>query len=136
MIMNRNELQELSSIRVVEAKSLIENNYYAGGYYLLGYSVECALKACVAKQINQHDLPDKKFINDIYTHNLEKLLDNSGLKNIFYQQLKLKMNWVIVKEWSEQSRYDSHISKLRASELYTACTDEANGVLTWVKKFW
>jgi HEPN domain-containing protein len=29
---------------------LLEAGLYAGAYYLAGYAVECALKACIAKK--------------------------------------------------------------------------------------
>ncbi len=41
--MNRAQLQELTKLRVEEAKILYENNCFNGAYYLLGYAVECAL---------------------------------------------------------------------------------------------
>jgi hypothetical protein len=47
--MNRNDLQNLSRLREKEAKVLLDNGCFAGAYYLLGYAVECALKACIAK---------------------------------------------------------------------------------------
>ncbi|MCH9011178.1 MAG: HEPN domain-containing protein, partial [Chloroflexi bacterium] len=78
--MNRADLQEISSLRVEEARVLLRNGYYSGAYYLIGYAVECALKACIAKQIRRYDFPDRKLVNDSYTHDLEKLLGVSGLK--------------------------------------------------------
>ena len=33
-------------------------------YYMIGYCVECALKACIAKQIRRFDFPDKKLVLD------------------------------------------------------------------------
>jgi hypothetical protein len=47
--MNRNDFQKISRLRVKEAKALLDNGYPAGAYYLMGYAVECALKACIAK---------------------------------------------------------------------------------------
>jgi len=54
--MNRTELQRLSRIRIKEAKFLLDGGCYNGAYYLAGYAVECALKACIAKQTHRHDL--------------------------------------------------------------------------------
>jgi hypothetical protein len=68
--MNRNDLQNLSRLRGKEAKVLLENGYFAGAYYLLGYAVECALKACIAKQIRRYDFPDLTFVRDSHTHNI------------------------------------------------------------------
>jgi hypothetical protein len=56
--MNRADLQALADLRVKEATILLDANCFEGAYYLLGYAIECALKACIAKQIKQHDFPD------------------------------------------------------------------------------
>jgi len=45
--MNRVDLQKLSRIRVKEAKVLLDNGYFNGAYYLLGYSVECYCQGLV-----------------------------------------------------------------------------------------
>ena len=45
----------------------------------MGYSIECALKACVAKLVKRHDFPEKGFANDAFTHDLEKLIRLTGL---------------------------------------------------------
>ena len=79
--MNRTDLQRISRLRVKEAKVLLDNRYFSGAYYVLGYGVECALKACIAKQIRRHDFPDRKLVNDSYAHDPEKLLSVSGLKD-------------------------------------------------------
>jgi hypothetical protein len=112
--MNRSDLQRLSRLRVNEARALLKEGYYSGAYYLLGYAVECALKSCITKQIKRFDFPDRKLVMDSYTHDLEKLLGVSGLKdglqNAIRVQPALGINWAIVKDWSEQTRYDTSIS--------------------------
>lgn len=138
--MRRVDLQEISRLRVKEARLLLMNGHYPGAYYLLGYAVECAFKACIAKQIKQYDFPDRKLIDDSYTHDLEKLLSISGLKikltNEFMNNPKLEVNWAIVKDWSEQSRYTVEITKPMAKDLYSAIVSRNYGVLTWLKKLW
>jgi HEPN domain-containing protein len=138
--MNRAELQNLSRLRVREAKVLLNNQCYSGAYYLIGYAVECALKSCIAKQIQRHDFPDKKLLNDVYTHDLEKLLNVSGLKvqlqNEVLTNPAFALNWTKVKDWSEQSRYSVTISQADAEELFQAVTARKNGILTWLKRWW
>lgn len=51
----------------------------------MGYAVECALKACVAKQVRRYDFPDKKLANEAFTHDLEKLVRVSGLWRLLEQ---------------------------------------------------
>jgi hypothetical protein len=137
--MNRNVFQKLTNIRVREARALIEAGHYPGAYYLAGYAVECALKACVSRQVKRFDFPDKKFINDAHTHELEKLVGLAGLASDFKRDMQankdLQVNWAVVKDWKESFRYEIGITRQQARDLYSACTGR-NGVLPWIKKRW
>jgi HEPN domain-containing protein len=66
--MNRADLQRLSRLRIQEARSLFKLKHYSGAYYLAGYSVECALKACLARDTPRFDFPDKELVLKSYTH--------------------------------------------------------------------
>jgi HEPN domain-containing protein len=79
--MKRSDLQRLARIRIKEAKVLLENNCFDGAYYLAGYAVECALKACIAKQTQRHEFPDKTRVLDSYTHDFAKLIRVANLTN-------------------------------------------------------
>jgi HEPN domain-containing protein len=72
--MNRADFQQLAELRLREAQALLAAGLPDGAYYLAGYSVECALKACISKRTQLHDFPDKKLVNDSHTHNLKELL--------------------------------------------------------------
>jgi len=138
--MNRTNLQELSKTRIKEARVLLDKGYPAGAYYLCGYSIECALKACVASQTKEHDFPDKQMAQKSHTHNLVELFSLSG----FYQDFKtdwqsypkLELNWGIVSNWSEISRYtlDNNIND--AKDIYRACVSPRVGVLSWIRNRW
>lgn len=138
--MNRRELQQLSRLRVQDAKILLDNGRHLGAYYLLGYAVECALKACIAKQIRQHDFPDRKLVNDSYTHDLERLMTISGLKSTFDTEIEtydhLAANWAFVRDWSEGSRYETDLPGPTARNFYSAVTAPGDGVLSWLKRHW
>lgn len=138
--MDRKDLQEIAEMRINESGILIQNNAYAGAYYLAGYAIECALKACVAKQIRKHEFPDKKLILDSYSHDLEKLLHVSGLKTKFHEAIndnpELDVNWSIIKDWTVDARYDQSISEKRAKDLYDAIYDNRNGLLEWLRVRW
>jgi HEPN domain-containing protein len=79
MAMNRNDFQQLSELRLKEAKALLAAGFPEGAYYLAGYAVECALKACIARKTQEFDFPEKKRVNDSHTHDLGKLLVLAGL---------------------------------------------------------
>jgi len=125
---------------VKDAKILLDNGQFDGGYFLAGYAVECALKAVIARQTRQHEFPDLKLAKKVYTHDLEELLDASGLKAAVDQEFAndpdLRNNWNIVKDWSETSRYEAGRNKDEADKLFTAITDPAHGILSCISKYW
>ncbi len=138
--MNRIDLQSIAETRIKEAKFLLDNSFFSGSFYLMGYSIECSLKACIAKQTKEHDFPDLSMVKESYTHNLVKLLRLSNLETEFESTAKefpiLGINWSIIKEWSENSRYTVIIEEKKARELYNAITEPEYGVMTWLKKYW
>ena len=139
--MNRSDLQQLAEARVLDAEALLNAGRWSGAYYVCGYAVECALKACIAKKTGLYDFPDKTVVERAYSHDLTRLLDLAGLK----LQLKLDttpaanqalgINWQHVKDWSERVRYQEK-TEPQARRLYQAVTDAANGVLIWIKNHW
>jgi len=138
---NRTEFQLLAETRISEAHALLTlgSPMPSGAYYLAGYAVECALKACIAKRVNQYDYPDKQLANDSYTHDIEKLVRVAGLDAERSADIAVTaifgQNWNIVKDWNEKARYAQH-SQLEAQKLYDAITDATNGVLPWIKARW
>ena len=79
--MNRQDFQELARVRLEEARALLIAGHSAGAFYLAGYAVECALKACIARQTREHDFPpDPETVRQIYSHRLPGLLLRAGLE--------------------------------------------------------
>ena len=139
--MNRDDFMRLTDLRIKEAQVLCDNNCYEGAYYLAGYAVECALKACIAKKTQQYDFPPSvKTIRNMYTHALETLIEESGLKQDRMDEEKknpeFATNWAIVKDWSEEKRYNTEVDKKTAGDLLHAITDQDCGVMEWLKKLW
>lgn len=137
--MDRNDLKELARIRLREARVLLKNGNYEGAYYLCGYAVECGLKACIAKQTRRYDFPDKKTVDESYTHDLTKLSKIAGLgpalDNKVRSDREFEVNWGTVKDWLEASRYEKH-SKKEAQDLYSAMANREHGVLQWIRQYW
>jgi HEPN domain-containing protein len=137
--MNRNDLQRLAGIRIREAKALFKAGEYSGAYYLAGYAVECALKACIAKETLKHDFPDKDRANKSYVHSPSELIKVAEL----YRDLQmdgatnpaLDANWNVVTKWSERSRYETW-SRSEAKALIEAVSRKGNGVLPWIRRRW
>ncbi len=137
--MNRNDLRRLSQIRLKEARVLLKAKCFDGAYYLCGYAAELALKACIARKTRRHDFPDKKTVNDSYSHNLTLLLGVAGLTTELEQEMKrdraFGQNWNTLKDWSEERRYRLNSEK-EARDLYRAVTDRQHGVMRWLRQRW
>ena len=138
--MKRTDLQRLAELRLRDARLLLDSKAYESAYYLAGYAVECALKACVAKQIREFDFPEKRLVERAYTHSLSQLVEVSGVKLIFEEagatNESLRLSWTIVRKWSEASRYSVETTEQAARDMVAAVGDEANGVLSWLKNHW
>ena len=137
--MERKDLQELSKIRLKEAKALLGAGMSDGAYYLAGYAVECALKACIAKKTQRHEFPDKDRVNKSYTHSLVELIRLAELRDALDARIKgdtvFRENWGIVVSWSEDSRYLRNTAE-KARGLVNAVGNPKSGVLSWLRHYW
>jgi HEPN domain-containing protein len=138
--MNREDFQKLAETRLEDAKALLKAGRFDAAYYLAGYVVECALKACIAKQTKEYDFPPRNAQN-LYTHDLETLLKASEFGRSFdtesNRDAKLKEYWDIVKDWEETRRYELlDEAKIGAEALLQAIADENHGVLRCISKYW
>ena len=132
-------MQRISLLRIREANLLFKRRKYDGAYYLAGYAIECALKACIAKQTRRFDFPDKNTVTLSYTHNLAQLLKVAGLEPAYQTAIaanpNIEVNWTVIKDWKEGSRYERHSDK-EARDILVAITDKNSGILTWLKNHW
>lgn len=138
--MNRRDFQELARVRLAEAKVLLDNGLYDGAYYLCGYVVECALKACICRQFRLHDFPpEPRVVADMYTHDFVRLVGRAGLAQMLQTELQtdptFQAYWNTVSLWSERSRYERQPAD-SAEELYKAVADRQRGVLKWLRRHW
>lgn len=137
--MNRSEFKSLAAIRLQEAVYLLKGELYSGAYYIGGYAVECALKACISRQTRRHDFPDKNRANDSWKHDLSALVKTAGLQTFLDEEIRsdtrFAANWNVVRDWSEQSRYNE-TDQRTAEALIQAISDRKHGVLRWLKRHW
>ena len=139
--MNRAEAKQFADAWVLDAKTLLDAGRWHAAYYLVGYAVECALKACVLAHINNTGIifQDKKFGEKCFTHDVGALLKLANLEAAFGADMQanpaLADNWKTIIEWSVDIRYEQR-SETDARELYEAVTDQVNGVLPWIKAHW
>ena len=137
--MNRTDLQKLSDIRFREAKVLSSAGEYSGAYYLAGYAVECALKACFAKTIKRYDFPERDWASKVFTHKLPELAVIAKLKKDLdtsrQQSGEFEANWLRACQWTEESRYFAW-TKDDAEAILDAIGRKKDGVLPWIKQRW
>lgn len=138
--MDRATLQQLAEVRLKDAEALLSAGQWDGAYYLLGYCIECALKACAARGFGLYQVPERTLITTFYTHDFMKLLSISGIA----PEMALKgdadsrfaANWELVRDWNESRRYGVGISETLARGMYHAITDSQSGILPWMKTQW
>lgn len=137
--MNRKDLKALALTRLTEAKVLLANGEYSGAYYLAGYVVEFALKACIAKQTRIHDFPEKQRAIDSWQHDPNKLINTADLQTERNREISadktFEANWNVVKDWKVDSRYE-HTDRRKAEALIQAISDKRHGVLRWLRRHW
>ena len=116
---------------------LFANGCWSGAYYLAGYAVECALKACIARQTRRHDFPNARYANQVHTHDLGELLKLARLNDQLDKDKKTKpqlaTNWGVVEGWKVDSRYET--SGLNGKDM-AAAVNSSDGVLEWIKLYW
>lgn len=134
----RKDFKILADLRVEDARVLLASGRFHGAYYLAGYAVECALKACISKKTKRFEFPAKpEHIHKLYSHKLKELMKLADLDGHLETDIRknrvLADNWLTVRDWTEESRYS--ISRLPAKDMYTAVSG-TDGVLPWTNLRW
>jgi len=101
------ELRQIASARLKDAKILYKANRFDGAFYLCGYAVELNLKAKICKILKWSGFPstNSEFqgLQSFKTHSLDLLLKLSG------QEGKIRIgylaDWSIVVKWDSEKRY-------------------------------
>jgi hypothetical protein len=135
MSQDKATFQQLAQLRLTEARLLWVNGSPSGAYYLAGYAIECALKAVIAADFRANEIPDLRYVRDIYTHDLSALLRLAELEQKLEAEKKtnrgLYQRWETVKTWSERARYDIW-TEASASAILDAI-DGDEGLLRWLQ---
>ena len=135
----RRDFKALADIRAAEAAALLRSRKNLGAFYLAGYAVECAFKACIAKRTRRYQFPPPQSeTKNIYTHDLTKLVKQAGLENQLNKDIQnnpaFGTNWIVVSgSWNESTRYAT--TGLNGKDLLAAIVGP-DGVLPWIKKHW
>ncbi len=144
--MNRDQLHKLTEDRILDAWALLDGGRWSFAYYNIGYAVECALKACFLTRmpITGWVFLDKVKIDECRTHDFEKLVALSGLRSDLEAQFSVGTsaggsfndNWETVKTWKVDDRYSVSKTEQDARIMFAAITDQPDGVLAWITRYW
>jgi HEPN domain-containing protein len=138
MPITHEELKSLASEKSADARLLFDNGRYSNAYYLAGYAVEIGLKAVIAKKFRAGEIPDKKFVADIYSHDLRSLVGYSELKTQLdraRRKPRFDANWVTVEKWKADHRY-AMFARVDAEAIVLAVDEKKHGVLEWIRSHW
>ena len=138
--MNRSDFQDLSELHLQHAKALLDAELYSGVYYMCGYVVECALKACICKRTRQDDFyPRQDEARKAWSHERRHLIGLAGVGKEIDDDRRadgtLNIYWKEVEAWTLESRYEKH-SQQEAESLYDAVSNPVHGVLACIKRHW
>jgi hypothetical protein len=113
--MNRQEAKALADSWVADSQTLLDAGRWHAAYYLIGYAIECGLKACVLAYIDGSGIifQDKKYAERCFTHDIEALVKAANLEEArglaVAANAQLGVNWLNVKDWEVNVRYQSPI---------------------------
>lgn len=133
------DLKGLAASRLGEAKILHASGYYAGAWYLAGYSVEFALKAVVCKTLGVSDYPETVFRGSLKSHLPAELIILSGLTaelSIRLKDVVFSQYWALVTAWSVQDRYGAKRTQQEVDNFLEALEEPQNGVFVWLSSRW
>jgi HEPN domain-containing protein len=141
---DRKKLQRLAKERLKDAKALLGRKRWSGAYYLCGYAIECALKACLLRYLGESeavfgDRDDLRELAKCWTHDVVALVDLAGLRAELEADCGanalFKKFWLVTKAWKETSRYDE-MTEAEARALYEAVSHNPDGVFRWMQSRW
>ena len=109
--LKRTDLQANALGKIDDAIILLRHGRHSNAYYLEGYAIELALKACIAAQIVAETIPDRSLMKNVISHDLKGLLGIAGLsrahKDESDRNAEFAGYWAYTVEWSPESRYEA-----------------------------
>ncbi|MER9435089.1 hypothetical protein [Mesorhizobium sp. M0618] len=139
MTLERTALQAIANAKLQDAELLFQNERYSNAYYLFGYAAEIAIKSRISRLFQPDTIPDKKFVQDFYSHDLNRLVALAGLSVDLTESRTASPvfdgHWSAVSDWNEASRYDM-IDVFEATAMRNAMVDEEQGIFRWLQDRW
>lgn len=138
--MLRKDFQDLADERIQDAEALLAAGRFSAARYFAGLAVECAIKAKIASQTQEHEFPDKEWAAKVFTHNLESLMKFAGLESALESQMGVtavfQENWNRIKEWKVEWRYELPVGHAEAATFVQSVADATDGMLPWLRAHW
>jgi len=145
---NLEDFKSISNLRLKTAKILIDGKDWDGAAYMLGYCLECALKAVICKTLHLVAYPENtrndKVDSYFMTHKFDQLLTPSGMEDLFSArgQKDVFIGW---SEFTQEypgdwpaMRYDrqrlKQFDELKVKKLYNNLVKKKCGVITVINK--
>ena len=137
--MERLVLQALAQAKLDDAELLFQHGRFANSYYLFGYAAELAIKSRISGLFRAGTIPDRKLVNDIYSHDLNKLMGLAGLVAELEASRKASAVFdgyrATVASWAETSRYEV-VEEFRSAAMRDAMMHADEGVFQWLQARW
>jgi hypothetical protein len=152
--MAHDELKRLTYEKLKAAKRLIEAKEWAFAAYVMGYALECALKAAACRTLHLDTYPPIKIdanraAEGFKSHEIEQLLIISGLRTLFQldaQSPEIYDNWstftaLYSGNWTEmryKSDTSSQFDETTVRRLYSSLYDNNGSIIKTIssKRKW
>lgn len=136
------DLRNIAKKRLATVKLLIDARDWEMAAYMMGYTLECALKAAACKTLHLPDYPPtNKNKEDAYfkTHQFEQLLIVSGLSHILSPtgNVQAYRNWSMFTidysgDWITMRYNESQMKKFnetKVRQLYACLYDDKDSII-------
>lgn len=140
--MNRDDLKQVVKVKLKAAKILHQARDHTTAGYLLGYVVECSLKAVICRKLNLSEYPGSgsKHFDVFAIHDFDRLLMLAGYSEeiTLSKSPGLFNNWsILTKDWKPEVRYNNTVyTQNNIDDKIIALEDTTDGFLVWIKKRW
>ncbi|MFA5931850.1 MAG: hypothetical protein WC793_00515 [Candidatus Paceibacterota bacterium] len=140
----QNEFKKLASERLTTAEFLIEAGEWLMAAYIMGFVLECVLKAASCKTLHLSKYPEfgngvKQEVAAYFrTHNFDQLLVVSGLSDIFTLTGKYSSQWSGFTQeyqgkWTDL-RYDIYAKQFTEEKVKNMHTFLKNGIIKAIEE--
>jgi hypothetical protein len=120
---------------VIAAQAMARAGLWAQSFYRAGFAVECALKFRIMRSEGLNRWPDKEDRRHLWTHNLQHLLEATGLQSHLLAAHEsgdpIYRHWLVAKDWKIEIRYDPRpFPPARGRDMLDAIVD--GGLIKWL----